>query len=214
MYSRPPLQTRQPEMHAFRLSVTFPALLLLALFIVSCNDLPIDDDLSNSTYKFALETGDSVSFPGSFAGKVLVVSYIYTHCPDVCVLTTSNMELLHQKIGKTENVLFLSVSIDPRRDSPQVLREYAEVRDIDTTAWHFLTGSMPVTDSLLERVGFYYRRSFIERAKNGEEIYFLDHSDFISLFDAQGRLRGEYKGTSLDIDDIAHDIRTIAGERP
>lgn len=208
----PPFQTRQPEMHAFRLSVAFPVLCLLVLLMSSCTDLPIDDDLSDSSYRFVLETGDSVSFPRSFAGKILVVSYIYTHCPDVCVLTTSNMELLHNKIGRNEDILFLSVSIDPRRDSPQVLREYADVRGIDTTTWHFLTGPLSVTDSLLERVGFYYRRSFIERAKNGEEVYFLDHSDFISLFDTRGRLRGEYKGTSLNIDEIAKDIRTIAGE--
>lgn len=174
--------------------------------------LSVDDDLSDTAYRFALETGDSVSFPGSFAGKILAVSYIYTHCPDICVLTTSNMERLHKKLGHRDDVLFLSVSIDPRRDSPEILREYAEVRDINTDNWHLLTGRQSTTDSLLQRVEFYYRRSFTERSETGEEVYFLDHSDFISLFDAQGRLRGEYKGTDPDIDGIAEDIQRLAGE--
>lgn len=193
----------------------FVLLLVLSTFVTTsgCSKTPVGDDLSTYNYRFVTETGDSVAFPQSFAGKILVVSYIYAHCPDICLITTSNMEKLRERIGKRDDIVFLSISIDPRRDSPEVLREYADIRAIDTHSWHFLTGSKTTTDSLLERVGFYYRKSFTQLSDDGKEVYFIDHSDFITLFDTRGRSRGTYEGTTLELDDIVRDIQSVAGEQ-
>lgn len=207
------LSLQQPETRSFWLFVLLLLLPAVPLTMAGCSKAPVGDDLSTHNYRFVMETGDSVSFPSSFAGKMLVASYIYTHCPDICILTTSNMEELRKRIGNNDDVVFLSVSIDPRRDSPEVLREYAAIRDINTRSWHFLTSNKITTDSLLERVGFYYRRSFMEHSDTGEEIYFIDHSDFITLFDKHGRTRGTYEGTTLDIEDIVQDINAVAGEK-
>ena len=59
--------------------------------------------------------------------KVVVISFIYTHCPDACPLETAKLaevaSLLGERIGK--DVFFYSISIDPKRDTPEVLREYS-----------------------------------------------------------------------------------------
>src|ERR1044071_353971 len=96
-------------------AILLPAICLF-LLLPGCSEIPVLDNLNNGHYTFSTETGDSVSFPESFAGKILVVSYIYTHCPDICIATTSNLDSLRRLANGRNNVLFLSVSIDPRRD--------------------------------------------------------------------------------------------------
>ena len=184
---------------------------LLFLLLTACSDIPVEDDLTTGDYRFATEAGDSVSFPESFAGRVLVVSYIYTHCPDICIVTTSNLDSLRRYIGNRPDVMFLSVSLDPRRDTPDILRQYADVHEIDTANWHLLSGPEATTDSLLGRIGFVRRKSFTTYTETGE-VYFIDHSDFITVLDRRGRLRAKFSGTEPDIADIAETINTLSGE--
>lgn len=201
---------RRPDSHTSVRSPFFAAL-LFALLLASCSDAPVMDDLSTGDYPFATEAGSSVSFPQSFAGRILVVSYIYTHCPDICIVTTSNLDSLRRALGNRSDVQFLSVSLDPKRDSPAVLREYADIHDIDTTRWHLLSGPEASTDSLLARIGFIHRKSFTTRTPDGD-VYFIDHSDFITVLDGRGRLRGKFSGTKPDIADIVETINTISRE--
>ncbi len=185
---------------------------VVALLLASCSDTSVMDDLASDKYPFTTEAGTPVVFPHSFAGKILVVSYIYTHCPDICIVTTSNLDSLRRLIGNRSDVMFLSISLDPRRDTPAILSEYADVHDIDTANWHLLSGPEASTDSLLARIGFVHRKSFTSRAETGEEVYFINHSDFITILDQHGRLRGKFSGTEPEMDDIATMIATLAGE--
>ncbi len=185
---------------------------IFSLLLISCSDTPVIDDLSSGDYPFSTEAGDSVVFPRSFAGKILVVSYIYTHCPDICIVTTSNLDSLRRLIGNRRDVMFLSISLDPRRDTPAILREYADVHEIDTANWHLLSGPEATTDSLLARIGFIHRKSFTSHADTGEEVYFINHSDFITIFDQHGKLRSKFSGTEPEMDDIATVISTLGGK--
>lgn len=202
----------RPGFHTSSRSPFFLVALCL-LLLTACSDTPVIDDLATGRYPFATEAGASVEFPNSFAGKILVVSYIYTHCPDICIVTTSNLDSLRRRIGKRADVLFLSVSIDPRRDTPDILREYADIHDIDTTHWHLLSGPEATTDSLLARIGFVHRKSYTTRAETGQEVYFINHSDFITVLDQHGQLRGKFSGTEPDIDAVVSMISTLAGEQ-
>lgn len=77
--------------------------------------------------------------------KLKLVEFIYTHCPDICPVTTQRMNLLKNDLKKEDvfgkNVEFLTISIDPYRDTPEKLREYMDTFDIeDDGNWILLTG--------------------------------------------------------------------------
>lgn len=189
-----------------RPALTIATVLCCTLLIGACGG----GSTVETTYALTDQLGRPVRFPDDYRGKTLVVSYIYTNCPSVCIITTGGMERLREYIGERDDVVFVSISLDPRRDSPEVMRRYAELREIDTDGWHFLTGERETLDSLFEEMGVVYRTSFMERTEDGREMYFIDHSDFVTLIDPEGRIRGEYKGTELDVESVAEEINEIS----
>lgn len=83
------------------------------------------------------QDGNAVSF-SDFDGKVIVVAFTYTHCPDVCPVIEANMKYMKGELGDSygEDVVYLSISIDPLRDTPEVLAQYVENNGYD---WAHLT---------------------------------------------------------------------------
>src|SRR4051794_1301161 len=77
-------------------------------------------------------------------GKAVVVSFIYTTCNGSCPATTHRLYRVQQTLKDEglwgKRVEFVSISLDPTRDTPEVLRQYAKIYDADPAAWHFLTG--------------------------------------------------------------------------
>src|SRR5437899_9840986 len=101
-------------------------------------------------------TGRSASTRRVTAGKVAVVSFIYTACPERlgCPLASRALHDLQGRLkeeGLSRDVALLSVSFDPGRDSPGQLAKYARIYDADPTLWRFMTApSMRVLESMLE----------------------------------------------------------------
>jgi len=90
--------------------------------------------------------------------KVVVINFIYTHCGDTCPMQTANLrqvyKLLADRMGK--DIFFYSISIDPKHDTPEVLREYAErFRIAPDSGWSFLTASEAVTTLLRKKLGLF-----------------------------------------------------------
>ena len=83
--------------------------------------------------------GNNVSF-SDFDGKTIVVAFTYTHCPDVCPVIEANMKFMKAELGDTygEDVVFLSISIDPLRDTQEVLTDYVANNGYD---WPHLTST-------------------------------------------------------------------------
>lgn len=136
-----------------------------------------------------------------FKGKVIVVGYIYTHCPDICPMITQNMKKIHNILGN--DVMFFSITIDPERDKPEVLKEYKRVHEISATNWKFLTGKPATIDSLLNIVG-------IDKSKYDEgNTYFLSHTDRIHIIDKKGYIRGYFMGSSVIADSVANFVREV-----
>ncbi len=81
------------------------------------------------------------------------MGFIYTHCPDICPMTTHNMALTEERLNEEgiDDVLFVALSFDPERDSPEVLTKFAEIRDIKFDNWIFLTGDEITTKDALKR---------------------------------------------------------------
>lgn len=183
---------------------------LMALLLFGGCGSPIAEP--SRTYQLTDQHGRTVMFPSDYRGRTLVVSYIYTHCPDVCILTTSGIEKVRQQLAAKAakgDVAFVSITLDPRRDDTATLRQYAELRGTGTQNWQFLTGTESTVDSLLDDMGLIRRRSYIEQGTSGQEVYFIDHDDPVVLFDRNGTLQDRFKGTELEPERVAQAIREL-----
>lgn len=87
-------------------------------------------------------------------GKMVVVSFIYTHCPDLCPLTTARLSQLQQKLGDRlgRDVFFYSITVDPLRDTPTELKKFAEAFDAKP-GWRFLTGDPEALKKISHALG-------------------------------------------------------------
>ena len=140
-----------------------------------------------------------------------MVSFIYTHCPRVCPMTVHNLQDLQDSLSLRgmKGVEFVSLTYDPNRDSPSVLKRYADVRGIKLSDWDFLTGTKTCIDSVLHRVKISYTMVDSSHSKNGDLTYFIHHPDEVALVDERGNVRGLYGGSDMDFTRIIADIETL-----
>jgi protein SCO1/2 len=150
---------------------------------------------------FTLTSQSGEPFDGkSLDGKIWVADFIYTHCPGPCPRMSSQMRRVQSAVTEIRDVRLVSFSVDPERDTPAVLAEYAQRYQAHPGRWFFLTGDRKTIDSL-------DRRAFMLGNVDGT----LQHSTRFVLIDRHGSIRGYY-GTSDD-DPTARlivDIRRLA----
>jgi protein SCO1 len=199
-----------PASHYSNFAFLLIALLTSSLF-VGCSRLPVLEDFSGVNYTFMNQDSARVSFPSAYKGKIVVMSFIYTHCPDICPLTTNNMQHLQDTLitDKLNGVKFVTMTFDPHRDTPPVLKEYAEIRGIKFADWDFLSGSDANTDSVTYAVGVRCFPNDSTYSKDGHLSYYITHTDKCVLIDREGRVRGEYSGSQLDFRKIVNDIKLL-----
>jgi protein SCO1/2 len=137
--------------------------------------------------EFTLTTHDGKAFRLSdLRGKVVLVSFIFTTCKGSCPATSLRMSQTARalaKAGVTDKVHLLSITLDPARDKPAVLRNYARLHDANLKHWTFLTGSQKQIDKVLSDWGMWARPG-----AGGP----LDHPSRVFLLDARGRMREIY----------------------
>ncbi|MBR7972760.1 SCO family protein [Burkholderia vietnamiensis] len=158
---------------------------------------------------FTLTGGDGRPVDASaFRGRVALVYFGYTHCPDVCPETMARLMEVLAKLGPRANdVRILFVSVDPARDTPQALQSY--VAAFDAAHARGLTGSDGQIESLAKR----YRVAYQMEQRDPSGGYEVTHSSAVYIFDAQGRAR--LLATDGDSPDaIAADVRRIIDTAP
>ncbi|MBN1302193.1 MAG: SCO family protein [Melioribacteraceae bacterium] len=184
-------------------------ILLILVLINQCRpDLPVETDFSGDSFALIDQDSNEVSFPGNFKGKLTVLGYIFTNCPDICPLTTNNMRLVQERLKKqdVQDINFVTISFDPDVDKPSVLKKFAELRNLDLSNWIFLTGDKDVIKNLIKKAGVFAIPNDTSRTPAGEEIIYFVHTDRISLMDGEGRVRKNYYGSKINIDEIVDDI--------
>lgn len=187
-------------------------LIFSIIFILGCSDgFDVLEDLSEDKYLLLNSDSVTVSFPEFVKGKVAVVGYIFTNCPDICPLTTNNMRLIQDELKKQniENVELVTISFDPAVDKPSVLKKYAEIRNFDLNNWHFLTGDKPIIDKLMKKLGIVAVVGDSTVISEKETIYYYIHTDRISLYDEKGRIRKNYLGSEAPIQNVIKDIKKL-----
>ena len=182
-------------------------LLVVAIFLVGCAraatltgtilapnvapDFTLTDALTERTVALS-----------SLRGTVVALSFLYTHCLDVCPLTAEHFREAQKALGPdAARVQFVAVSVDPRNDTRESVRTFTADHRL-TTNWTYLIG--PQAD--LAAVWALYG---IGSADNGSVS--VSHNDAIFLIDAQGRERVLVHADSA-IDDLVSDLRLLARE--
>ena len=132
-------------------------------------------------------------------GKVWVADFIFTTCTMACPMMTGNMNIIHKKYKKNDDVRLVSISVYPEYDTPEVLTKYASQYDANTSRWYFLTGE----ESTVKRVikdGF--------KIGDYEDIIF--HSEKFALVDKKGMIRAYYNGMKTeDMKKLKKDINSL-----
>jgi protein SCO1/2 len=179
------------------------------LTLIGCQSkFPLNKDLTKKNYSFFNQDSVEVIFPDIIKSKVTVIGFIYANCPDICPMTTHNMYLTQQKLKKNgiDNVLFVSVTFDPDRDFPSVLKKFGEIRDIDFNNWIFLQGDKKNTGSLLKRFDITALKTDTTYFDDGELTYSVMHTDRIALIDNESRLKKNYRGSKVNLEELYNDI--------
>lgn len=140
----------------------------------------------------------------TYHGKVVVLYFGYTHCPDVCPLTLVHLHTVLQRLGKdADAVRVLFVTVDPVRDTVPVLHRYVAAFDPRIVG---LTGTQDAIAKLAKRYRAYFQR---ETPKQAGADYEVTHSSAIYIFDREGRARLlATPGTTTD--GIFHDLKILA----
>ena len=134
-----------------------------------------------------------------FRGQVVVMFFGFTHCPDVCPTTLAELAGAVKRLGPAgEKVQVLLVTVDPERDTPEMLAQYVTAFNPRFLA---LRGNAGETARVAKEFKMIYQKVAGPRAEN----YTMDHSAGSYIFDRQGRLR-LYAGYGRGADVFAHDI--------
>lgn len=185
------------------------ALLAIGLLLAGCHRVaPLPFRLTNLTghmpqLQFTLtnDEGKTVS-AADYRGKVVLLYFGYTHCPDVCPLTMAHLHVVMQRLGKlADGARILFVSVDPARDTPAVLHAYVNAFDPHATG---LTGSPGAIEDLVKR----YRSAFTREPASKDGSYEVSHSSAIYVFDRDGNPRVLYTPSSKQ-DDLVHDLQLL-----
>lgn len=133
-------------------------------------------------FEFVNQEGDTIT-NADYEGKVYVVEFFFSTCPSICPIMNDNLVEVQNEFRDREDFGIASFSIDPRHDTPEVLKKYAQTNDIEHPNWHLLTGEAKDIYQLAN-TGFNIYANENENAPGG-----FEHSGFFALVDKEGYFR-------------------------
>lgn len=184
------------------------ACLLLVALLAGCDRQPLPFTLTNVSghmpdldFKLTDDHGKAVT-GADYRGKVALLYFGYTHCPDVCPLTLAQLHVVMQKLGPlADGVRILFVSVDPTRDTPDVMHAYVNAFDPRVVG---LSGSARDVEALSKR----YRSAFTREPDGKDGSYEVSHSSAVYVFDRDGHARVLSTPASAQ-DGLVHDLRLL-----
>jgi len=156
----------------------------------------------------ALVDQDGKSFGRqALEGRVWVTSFVFTHCRATCPRLIAQMKKLQARTSDTPCASFLSVSVDPRNDTPDVIKAYMKENELDERNWRFVTGSERAIEDFVVggfKVGYGKTQWSTE----------LTHSNSFALIDDRSRIRGYYGSDEEGVSELEKDLRALAADLP
>ena len=134
------------------------------------------------SFSFVNQDNDTIT-NANYRGKVYLVDFFFTRCPNICIPMTHNMQLIAEQFADREDFGIASFSMDPEYDQPEILKEYAGQYGVTHPNWHFMTGDRDTLRDL-SNTGFY-----LPAAEGSQEPKDLYHSGLFALVDKNGFIR-------------------------
>ncbi len=169
------------------------------------DSLPNETALRLNDHRLVNQAGDSVSINADLKGKILVVNFFFTTCPTICPRLSNSVAVLQKAYRKNDSTFqFLSISVDPVRDTVNALKHYADRYGANWDRWWFLTGD--------KREIYQIARNELhltaEPGDGGADDFI--HSDKIVLIDRDRFIRGYYNGLdSFEVKRCADDMALL-----
>jgi protein SCO1/2 len=190
----------------------FPLLLLLAfcLSLTGCEKKSppaafMNTDVTGLDYAkdFSLKDFNGrLRTLADFKGKAVVVFFGYTQCPDVCPTTMHDLAGVMQQLGPlADKVQVLFITVDPERDTPQLLAKYVPAFD---SRFLGLAGDLASTDKVAKEFKIFYQKV----PGNDPGSYSIDHTAGMYIYDPEGRIR-LFARNGQGIDPLVHDLRIL-----
>ena len=157
-------------------------------------------------HRFVDSHGRNISL-GELRGKPLVLSFVYTSCPDTCSIVTPNLSravrAARQALGE-RSFSVATIGFDHAFDTPEQMRMYAHRQGVTMSDWSFLSGDAPTLERLLDQVGFTY----VESPRG------YDHVAQTTVIDAQGHVFRQIYGDSFAVPFLVEPLKDLALGRP
>jgi protein SCO1/2 len=147
------------------------------------------------------QDGNRVSLR-DFRGKAVAVTFIFASCTDTCPLLTDKMARVQDQLGNLfgNKIAFVSITVDPERDTRDALKKYAKNFNANLAGWVFLTGDKAAIREVGRRYGV-----FAETTASGD----INHTFLTSLIDRRGMLRVQYLGVRFDLEEFRRDLLSL-----
>jgi len=185
---------------------------MAGILLSGCDRLSVKKSMAEESYEMVDQEGQAITFPEAYSGHVMLVGYVYTHCPDICPMITYNMRDIQRELSDEDDFMLVSLSFDPGRDTPEILNDYAESYQLDLENWRLLTGNTNEVDEALESLEIKTLKSPTTFKDDGTQQYFIDHSDRVTLIDRNGNVRNNYVGSKMNQEQIISDIHKLLTE--
>lgn len=187
------------------------ALFLAVLVLAACRQEPPLPTFGPAP-RFELTDQQGAPFASAdLADRVSLANFIYTSCTDTCPLLSATMGRVQEQLKADglfgARVVLLSFSLDPLRDTPQVLKGYGERFGVDPGGWKMLTGDGEAIAQLAQ--DFKLGRPIPLPLSPQNPLINLAHSNRFVLIDRAGQVRALYRGEEVDVDDVVRDIRRL-----
>lgn len=161
-------------------------------------------------FAFTNQEGKTVT-NADVAGKIYVVEYFFTTCKGICPRMNENMSKVYTAYRGKNDVMILSHTVDPLKDTVGAMKAYSLRFDADPKQWEFLTGSKKELYDMA-------RYSYLVTAADDTAITDIEsdfiHTDRFVLVDRDGRIRGQYKGTDIgEVNQLIGDIGELLKEK-
>jgi protein SCO1/2 len=142
----------------------------------------------------------------SYRGKAVLVTFLYTHCPDVCPLIAANLRVAQNEMGAatTAKVQIIAVSVDPRGDTPQTVATFLKL--------HGMTGRMKYLIGSPKELGKVWQAWGVGSERDAQQPDIVNHSALVYGIDASGKMRTLYIGGTWNPSEIAHDVPLLAAQ--
>lgn len=179
----------------------------LVLVLSGCS--ASSDDLLGTVNDFTLtERSGRAITRGDLAGKVWVAAFTFTRCGTSCPRITHSLARLQQALFSLGEVRFVTISVDPDYDTPEVLRRYAESFGANAEQWLFLTGPRDDVYRLISaEFKLHAAPAEGEARRPGNEVI---HATKLAVVDPQGRIRGYYDGLDeADLTKLTRHVRLL-----